>query len=389
MVFSVIIVNYRVRYFLELCLYSVSRALADIEAEIIVVDNQSGDGSLEALEPLFPAVQFIANEENTGFAVANNQGLRRARGEYVLFLNPDTILPEDYARICLDFLRDKPDAGGLGVRMIDGSGRFLKESRRGFPSPWVAFCRLSGLSALFPRSRHFAAYYLGHLPENSSHPAPVLSGACLLIRRSVLDIVGGFDERFFMYAEDIDLSFRIEQAGYQNYYTSGTAVIHFKGESTQKDSRYIREFYKAMSQFRRKHFNSGFPALLNKGMDAAIWVRAGVAATIRSAGRAIRHRHKTGTASLPATWLMGDPLETARVRGLLIHTGKRALAVSSETGDELLFCQGNDFSFRDCIAGLEAAAPYRHSQQVKIHAAGSNSATGSTDRDGRGETLVF
>jgi N-acetylglucosaminyl-diphospho-decaprenol L-rhamnosyltransferase len=389
MVFSVIIVNYRVRYFLELCLYSVSRALADIEAEIIVVDNQSGDGSLEVLEPLFPAVQFIANEENTGFAAANNQGLRRARGEYVLFLNPDTILPEDYARICLDFLRDKPDAGGLGVRMIDGSGRFLKESRRGFPSPWVAFCRLSGLSALFPRSRHFAAYYLGHLPENGSHPAPVLSGACLLIRRSVLDIVGGFDERFFMYAEDIDLSFRIEQAGYQNYYTAGTAVIHFKGESTQKDSRYIRQFYKAMSQFRRKHFNSGFPALLNKGMDAAIWVRAGVAATIRSTGRAIRPRHKTGPAGPPTTWLIGDPLETARVKALLIHSGKRALAESPETGDELLFCQGNDFGFRDCIAGLEEAVPYRHGQQVKIHAAGSNSATGSTDRDGRGETLVF
>ena len=407
MVFSVIIVNYRVRYFLELCLYSVSKALADIEAEIIVVDNQSGDGSLEVLEPLFPAVQFIANEKNAGFAVANNQGLRRARGEYVLFLNPDTILPEDYARICLDFLRDKPNAGGLGVRMIDGSGRFLKESRRGFPSPWVAFCRLSGLSALFPQSRHFAGYYLGHLPEKGSHPAPVLSGACLLVRRSVLDIVGGFDERFFMYAEDIDLSFRMEQAGYQNYYTAGTVVVHFKGESTQKDSRYIRQFYKAMSQFRRKHFDSGFPALLNKGVDAAIWVRAGVAAMIRSGGRVLRQRRKAveaggmvqggahakpgrvGADGPPATWFIGDPLETARVRALLIHSGKRAPAGSRETGDELLFCQGNDFSFRDCIAGLEAAEPYRHGQQVKIHAAGSNSATGSSDRDGRGETLVF
>jgi len=295
----------------------------------------------------------------------------------------------------------------LGVRMIDGSGRFLKESRRGFPSPWVAFCRLSGLSALFPRSRHFAGYYLGHLPENGSHPAPVLSGACLLIRRSVLDTVGGFDERFFMYAEDIDLSFRMEQAGFQNYYTSGTAVIHFKGESTQKDSRYIRQFYKAMGQFRRKHFNRGLPALLNKGMDAAIWVRAGVAATIRSADRVFRRRRKTGTesgllqggpqakpgkvrtAGPPNTWLIGDPLEIARVKALLIHSGKRVLAVSPGTGDELLFCQGNDFGFRDCIAGLEAAAPYRHGQQVKIHAAGSNSATGSSDRDGRGETLVF
>jgi N-acetylglucosaminyl-diphospho-decaprenol L-rhamnosyltransferase len=383
MVFSVIIVNYRVRYFLELCLYSVSKALAGIEAEIIVVDNHSGDGSLEALVPLFPAVQFIANEENTGFAHANNQALRRARGEYVLFLNPDTVLPEDYARVCLDFFRDKPKAGGLGVRMIDGGGRFLKESRRGFPSPWVAFCKLSGLSAVFPRSRHFAGYYLGHLPEKGSHPAPVLSGACLLVRRSVLDIVGGFDERFFMYAEDIDLSFRLEQAGYQNYYTSGTTVIHFKGESTQKDSRYVRQFYKAMGQFRRKHFNRGFPAFLNKGMDAAIWVRAGVA-------HLFTHRQKTPKPGPSrGCWLIGDPTETARLRALLGDSGKRAMAAAPETADELLFCQGNDFGFRDCIAGLEAAEPYRHGQRVKIHAAGSNSATGSTDRDGRGETLVF
>jgi N-acetylglucosaminyl-diphospho-decaprenol L-rhamnosyltransferase len=383
MVFSVIIVNYRVRYFLELCLYSVSKAMANIEAEIIVVDNHSGDGSLEALVPLFPAVQFIANEENAGFAAANNQALRRARGEYVLFLNPDTILPEDYFWICLDFLRDKPRAGGLGVRMIDGSGRFLKESRRGFPSPWVAFCKLSGLSALFPRSRHFAGYYLGHLPEKGSHPAPVLSGACLLIRRSVLDIVGAFDERFFMYAEDIDLSFRMEQAGYQNFYTSGTTVIHFKGESTQKDSGYIRQFYKAMSQFRRKHFNRGFHALFNKGMDAAIWFQAGV-------GHLFVHRPKTPSPGPPrGCWLIGDPAETARLRVLLEHSGKRAIAAAPETADELLFCQGHDFGFRDCIAGLEAAEPYRHGQQVKIHAAGSNSATGSTDRGGRGETLVF
>jgi N-acetylglucosaminyl-diphospho-decaprenol L-rhamnosyltransferase len=208
-----------------------------------------------------------------------------------------------------------------------------------------------------------------------------------------------------MYAEDIDLSYRIEQAGYQNYYTSGTVVIHFKGESTQKDSLYIRQFYKAMSQFRRKHFNRGFPALLNKGMDAVIWVRSGVAATIRSADRVFRHKTGTesgllqggphtmpgkgGPAGPPTTWLIGDPLETARVKALLIHSGKRALAISPGTGDELLFCEGNDFGFRDCIAGLEAAAPFRHGQQVKIHAAGSNSATGSTDRDGRGETLVF
>ena len=400
MVLSVIIVNYRVRYFLELCLHSVSRALAGIEAEIIVVDNHSGDGSVEALRPLFPGVRFIENDENAGFAKANNQGLSIAGGEYALFLNPDTVLPEDFARVCLDFVKDKPRVGGVGVRMVDGGGRFLPESRRGFPGPWVAFCKLSGLSALFPRSRVFARYYLGHLPERMTVPAPVLSGACMLARRAILEVVGGFDERFFMYAEDIDLSYRIEQEGYTNYYLADTTIVHFKGESTQKDSGYVRQFYKAMSQFRSKHFNRGLPAVLNKGMEAAIRVRAGMAGLARSAGRIFRRSHKTLAAGLrarpgtivaapPTTWLIGDPAETARLNALLGKSGKRTLAVSPESAEELLFCQGNDFGFRDCIAGLEAAAPYRHGQQAKFHAAGSNSASGSTNRDGRGETLVF
>jgi len=360
----------------------------------MVVDNHSGDGSVEALTPLFLAVQFIVSQVNTGFATANNQALRQACGEYILFLNPDTIIPEDYARICLDFLRDRPNAGGLGVRMIDGGGQFLKESRRGFPSLWVAFCKMSGLSAFFPRSRLFAGYYLGHLPEDSSHPAPVLSGACLLVRRKVLDAVGAFDERFFMYAEDIDLSYRMEKAGYQNYYTSGTPVIHFKGESTQKDSRYVRQFYKAMSQFRRKHFNRGLPAFFNGSMEAAIWIRAGIAGMARSFPRLFRRGPHAGVGAVeaaapPVSWLTGDPGEAARVKESLIASGKRALAVSPETAKELLFCQGNDFGFRDCIAGLEAAAPCCHDQQAKFVAAGSNSATGSADRDGQGETLVF
>jgi hypothetical protein len=236
----------------------------------------------------------------------------------------------------------------------------------------------------------------------------------MLARRAILEAVGGFDERFFMYAEDIDLSYRIEQEGYTNYYLADTTIVHFKGESTQKDSGYVRQFYKAMSQFRSKHFNRGLPAVLNKGMEAAIWVRAGIAATSRSAGRVFRRSHKTmavgvraspgslgagpgavrarpGTvaAAPPTTWLIGDPAETARLNALLSKSGKWTLAVSPETAEELLFCQGNDFGFRDCIAGLEAAAPYRRGQQAKFHAAGSNSASGSTNRDGRGETLVF
>jgi GT2 family glycosyltransferase len=158
MILSVIIVNYRVRYFLELCLHAVERAIQDYDAEILVVDNHSGDDSVAYLRPLFPRVKFIVNTENLGFARANNQALAQAGGEYILFLNPDTILPEDFFPLCLSFLRSTPGIGGLGVRMIDGSGRFLKESRRGFPSPWVAFCKLSGLTALFPRAKPFSGY---------------------------------------------------------------------------------------------------------------------------------------------------------------------------------------------------------------------------------------
>lgn len=392
MVLSVIIVNYRVRYFLELCLRSVQKALSGLESEIIVIDNHSADGGIDELRPLFPGVRFLENPENIGFARANNLALRQASGEYILFLNPDTILPEDFARACLDFLRDKPGAGALGVRMVDGSGRFLKESRRGFPTPWVAFCKLSGLSVLFPRSRFFSAYYLGHLPADTTHPSAVLSGACLWVRRAVLDAVGAFDERFFMYAEDIDLSFRIEKGGYTNYYLADTTIVHFKGESTQKDAHYVRQFYKAMSQFRQKHFNRGLPALLGTGIEAGIWLRAGIGrlATVfgsRPSGPGEVPAHPIK--KKPRTWLTGDPTEAGLVKDLLTRQGEREIVSTRQEADEILFCEGTGYSFRECIAALEAAALYRSGQQARFHAAGSRSATGSPDRDGRGETLVF
>lgn len=384
MVLSVIIVNYRVRYFLELCLHSVQRALAAIgPSEIIVVDNASADGSIEALQSLFPAVRFVENHENVGFARANNQALRLAGGEYILFLNPDTVVPEDFATRCLEFMRSDPRVGALGVRMIDGSGRFLPESRRGFPSPWVAFTKLAGLSALFPRSRVFAGYYLGGLPPDRAHPAPVLSGACMLVRRSILGEVGGFDERFFMYAEDIDLSYRIEKAGYVNFYFPGTTIVHFKGESTQKDIRYIRLFYKAMSQFRRKHFNRGLPALWNWGMELAIWIRAGLEAGRNSTADA-RFGPKRGR----KLWITGDPTEAALVQRLLSAAEGWEIVSNSEAASAVLLCEGPDFSFRECIGALEKGA-IQPSRIVLFHASGSRSAAGSADRKGHGETLVF
>ena len=412
MILSVIIVNYRVRYFLELCLHSVEKALKGVDAEVFVVDNHSADGSMEFLWPLFPRVKFIVNTENRGFARANNQALEQARGEYILFLNPDTILPEDIVPRCLSFLRSTPRIGGLGLRMIDGSGRFLKESRRGFPSPWVAFCKLSGLTALFPRTRLFSTYYLGYLPETGSHPSPVLSGACLWVSRAILDETGPFDEDFFMYAEDIDLSYRLEQAGYVNYYFADATIVHFKGESTQKDTRYTRQFYKAMSQFRRKHFNGGLPRLFGGVLEAAIWLRAGLGAI----GRIGRQRPgrpsgrpSTGTprgtasggAVLPAsgevpagpaprrTWLTGDPQEVERLRSLLSAGGERILETDGQQAEEIIFCEGDGFSFKECIEALEMAALYRKGQYAKFHAAGSVSAVGSAHRDGQGETWLL
>jgi len=375
---SVIIVNYRVRHFLELCLHSVEKAVKEVEAEIIVVDNHSEDGSLEYLRPRFPGVRFLASTENIGFARANNQALEQARGETILFLNPDTILPEDIVPHCLAFIATTPGIGGLGVRMIDGGGHFLKESRRGFPTPWVGFCRLSGLSALFPHSRRFAGYYLGHLSADTAHPAPVLSGACCWVRRTVLEKTGFFDPQFFLYAEDIDLSYRIEQAGFTNYYTPEVTIVHFKGESTRKDIRYVRQFYRAMRQFRRKHFSKGLPAFADLGIQAAIRLRAGLAA-LTGLLRPRRDHRKAGP-----VYVAGDLAEADRVKRKL--NGRRMIVDRPAAADEVMLCEGEGFSFRDCIGWLEREGR-AGSWRVLFHAGGSDSAVGSPDRKDRGETL--
>jgi N-acetylglucosaminyl-diphospho-decaprenol L-rhamnosyltransferase len=365
---SVIIVNYRVPYFLELCLHSVRKALQGLDAEIIVVDNHSGDGVVDLLRPLFPEVNWIVNTENEGFSRSNNQALSQSTGDNILFLNPDTVVPEDFVRRCLSFIGTVPNAGGLGVRMIDGSGRFLRESRRGFPTPWVAFCKLSGLTALFPRSRRFAQYYLGHLPSARTSPAPVLSGACFFVSRSALDRVGSFDETFFMYAEDIDLSYRLETAGYTNYYFADVTIIHFKGESTPRDFRYIRQFYKAMIQFRRKHFR--LSRLSKAAIEAAIWLRAVIGAV------AVR-RPRSGRAR--RVWLTGDPEGIARLRS--------AVSVADEQhADEIIFCIGDEFSFQSAIDALEKKDPAR---SAAFYADGCHAIVGSSRRDGKGEIWIL
>ena len=252
---SIVIVNYRVKYFLEQTVRSAKEALAGFSGEIIVVDNNSGDDSIEHLRKCFPDVIVIENRENAGFGRANNQGFAIARGKFTLILNPDTIIGSHTLRDCMDFYdKHADDCGGIGVCMLDGNGRFLPESKRAFPTPWVSFCKIFGLSSLFPKSPLFAKYHLRYLPYDRPHRVDILSGAFIFIRTDLLRSIGGFDEDFFMYGEDIDLSYRIVKAGYSNYYIP-SPIIHYKGESTQKNSyRYVKVFYEAMQIFFRKHY---------------------------------------------------------------------------------------------------------------------------------------
>ena len=280
---SIIIVNYNVQYFLENCLNSVFQALKSIEAEVFVVDNNSVDGSLSMLKTKFPQVKLIANKENQGFSKANNQAIRQAKGELVLLLNPDTVVEENTFEVCLNFFNQNQKAGGIGVKMLDGKGHFLPESKRGLPTPKVAFYKIFGLSSLFPKSKLFGKYHLGHLSKNENHNVEILSGAFMMIRKSVLDDIGLLDESFFMYGEDIDLSYRITQSGYTNHYLADTSIIHYKGESTKKSSiNYVFVFYRAMAIFAKKHFSHKNAQLFSRLINLAIYLRAGIAVFTRT-----------------------------------------------------------------------------------------------------------
>ena len=291
---SVVIVNYNVKFFVEQCLLSVRQAVATMDAhygngscEVFLVDNNSVDGSCEMVAEKFPEVILIANRENTGFSKANNQAIRISQGEYVLLLNPDTIVEKDTFLKTVLFMDAHPDAGGLGVKMLDGKGEFLPESKRGLPTPEVAFYKIFGLSAIFKGSKRFGRYHLTYLDKDQNHEIDVLSGAFMLMRKETLDKVGLLDEDYFMYGEDIDLSYRITKGGYKNYYFADTRIIHYKGESTKKSSvNYVFVFYRAMIIFAKKHFSGGNAGLFSFIINMAIWLRAGIALTRRFAVKA-------------------------------------------------------------------------------------------------------
>lgn len=283
---SVVIVNYNVKHFLEQALMSVQAAIRGLDAEVFVVDNNSVDGSVQMVREKFPWVKLIANKHNPGFSKGNNIAIEQARGEYVLLLNPDTVVEEDTFHKIVEFMDATPDAGALGVKMYNGEGEFLPESKRALPTPWVAFYKIFGLARLFPNSKKFGKYHLTYLDRDETHEIEVLSGAFMLLRKSVLDEIGLLDETFFMYGEDIDLSYRVTKAGYKNYYFPDTKIIHYKGESTRKGSlNYVLVFYKAMRIFAEKHFSSGKLSVYMFLIQLAIYFRAGLSIVKRVAQR--------------------------------------------------------------------------------------------------------
>lgn len=296
MLLSVIIVNYNVKLYVYQCLQSLRKAAQGLDWEVLVVDNNSSDGSVDYLkesfpEGSFPELRIIVNTDNQGFGKANNQAIGMAKGDYLLFCNPDTFVSEDTLRRCLDFMAEHPDAGCLGVKMLNANGTFAPESRRGVPTPWASFCKITRLSKLFPHSKTFGYYYMQHLPIDEPAEIEIVSGAFMMVKREVVESVGIFDEDYFMYCEDTDLSYRMLKAGYRNYYLP-TQILHYKGESTRQNTySYVNNFYKAIFIFFKKHFNSHL-FLLRIFFYIAIYVLAAFS-FLKSTYKHLAYRIKT------------------------------------------------------------------------------------------------
>ncbi len=392
---SIIIVNYNVKYFLEQCLFSVKKACGQVDAEVIVVDNLSTDGSREYLTAKFPEVLFKWQGSNDGFGKASNSALKEAKGDYILFLNPDTLVPEDCFEKCLAFFASKKNVGALGVRMLDGSGHFLKESKRGFPSPVTSFFKMAGLADLFPSSPLFARYYAGQLSEHTNAEVEVLSGAFMMLSKNAIAATGGFDEDFFMYGEDVDLSYRIRQAGMTNYYLADTTILHFKGESTQKLSTdYNRHFYGAMLLFVKKHYSEKKATVFL--MQKAIAVSK-LLASFKKREKQTRSSGLLNTAIVASQPVFENCIRLVQHAspGLLL-AGRIALQPDGEPAigklddikqcihhykiDQLIFCE-EEISFREIILKVE---DLRGRVNFLFYAAGSTSIIGSNEKNARG-----
>ncbi|RTZ05190.1 glycosyltransferase family 2 protein [Flavobacterium bomense] len=379
---SVIILNYNVRYFLELCVLSVQNALETIDAEIIVIDNNSSDDSCAMMQKLFPNVKLIQNKENIGFPKGNNIGVAQAQGEYICVLNPDTVVAEDTFVKVLAFAQKQSDLGIVGCKLIDGTGRFLPESKRGVPTPWVAFTKITGLYKLF--SGTFGKYYAQHLSENQTGKVAILVGAFMVMKRDLYLEVAGFDEDCFMYSDDIDLSYRVLKEGKFNYYFHETTVIHYKGESTVKDETYMKRFQEAMNFFYKKHFKSA--------LFFSLFMKIGIIFF----SLAKMFQGKPGIKIIPKSYLLysanqklADKLHLVLQKKVLFHdlkTEKTVISssVKSKIGAEIIL--DNEFiSFKKCIAILESSR--NKGFTFKIIPKNANFLIGSNNSNERGEII--
>lgn len=336
---TVVIVNYNVRFYLGQCLDALRSGLAGIEHEVFVVDNNSSDGSVEALAPLFPEIKWIRSRKNLGFARANNIAIRQSTGTYVLLLNPDTVIGEHVLVQTLAFAEAHPKGGAYGVRMLHTDGSDARESRRGVPDPWTAFYKMCGLCNRYPESRRFGHYYMGGLPWDQPGEIEVVSGAFCLLRKEALNQVGLLDEDFFMYGEDIDLSYRLLKGGWHNYYLP-QRILHYKGESTEKSSfRYVHVFYEAMLIFFRKHYGH-LSGLLTVPIQLAIGLKSSVALVGLLMTRGRRSMgFSTGRSPKKSLFLLigkSDTLEQMKKKARSVGLEARAF-----TGDEKSLPEGH------------------------------------------------
>ena len=383
---SVVIVNYNVKYFLEHCLLSVVKACSNIDAEILVVDNNSTDSSSDYFKNKFPSVNFYWLAENLGFGKANNYALQFAKGDYILFLNPDTIVGENCFKDCISFFQKNKNCGALGVRMIDGAGNFLKESKRGFPNAAVGFYKAIGLANLFPKT--FGQYHATHLLEKDNNKVDVLAGAFMMLSKKAIEITKGFDEDFFMYGEDIDLSYRVKKAGLENYYFGEKTIVHFKGESTtQKGDVYFNNFYGAMKLFVDKHYNKN--AFWKTFIYLGVFIRKNIAIVKN------KFVSKAINVTIKSTLIIGNANESAAAKTLLEkgNTNIKITETNNKTEiqnilqkekiDQIVFCN-ELFSYEYM---LESMNEYKNFS-FAFYSNQTNTIVGSSNKDKSGFVVL-
>lgn len=368
---SIVILNYNVQYFLEQCIRSVQRATTTLEAEIIVIDNNSSDQSCNMVRKLFPDVTLIENKENVGFSKANNQAVAVAKGAYVCILNPDTAVAEDAFINCFNYIKTNENIGVLGAYLMDGTGHFLPESKRNVPTPKHSILKLFGLGG---------SYYAKHLNEEGQGEASILVGAFMLLKRSIYNEVGGFDEDYFMYGEDIDFSYKIEKAGYKNHYLGDAIVLHYKGESTQKDSAYYDRFYGAMRIFYKKHFNTN--AVFNSTVSIGVSLLKVFKKSKRKT-RNVRRPEKAIVFTENLSLLKG----LSENLDIPLKSASKAIFQEESFSDAMLIFDAEYMQYSQIFTIMKRLAS--NNNQFRIHPPKSRFIIGSDCSDEKGSVVVF